>query len=875
VPVLNKAIQELFDTYGRMNATLGVEVPFTNQNIQTTVPLGYIDPATESISDGETQIWKITHNGVDTHPVHFHLVNVQVINRIGWDGTVKPPNANEVGWKETVRMNPLEDVIVAVRAKKPTLPGFGLPHSVRPLDPTQAIGATMGFSNLDPLTGNAMVPAVTNQVTDFGWEYVWHCHILGHEENDFMRPFIFQVTDTLPISPTGLAAKLVYPSQVNLTWSDNANNEIGYRIERRVGNGAYTVIKQALANATGYSDASAALNTAYSYRVTAFNAAGNSQSASVSISTPRVTGTILINGGAATTKVTAVTLSLTAKSASGTVTQMQFSQNGGNSWTAYEAFSATKALTLASSSNGLKTVSVRFKDSAGNVSSSFSATINLDTSLPVATILINGGALTTASSNVTLTLSATDADPVTQMQFSNDGGTTWSAFEPFSTTRAMTLTPAGSGIKTVAVRVMDALGSVSLSYSASITLNLPTVSSVSLTPVQPSPQQVGIAQVVFNAAATGGTGTYEYAFWYRLPTDTTWTLMQPYSQNASWTWNSAAKPVGTYYIQVYARSAGSILAYEAVSAKSFVITPLPATGATLIAAPTSPQVTGIPQVVFNASATGGSGTYEYAFYYRLPTATSWTLMQGYSQNASWAWNTAAVPAGTYYVQVYARSVGSVSAYEAIASKAFVIAPLAATGVALTSPQVSPQAVGTPQVVFNASATGGSGTYEYAFYYRLPTATTWTLMQSYSQNASWTWNTSAVPAGTYYIQVYARSAGSTAAYEAISAISYAFSVPPTTAVTLTPAPSSPQAAGIPQVVFNAAGSGGTGSYEYEFWYRLPTDTSWTLMQAYGQNSSWTWNTAAVPAGTYYFQVYARTLGSTAAYEAVSAKAFVLQ
>ncbi|MEI6153089.1 MAG: copper oxidase, partial [Deltaproteobacteria bacterium] len=38
-----KAIQELWDPYGRMNATLGVELPFTNNNIQTTIPLGYVD----------------------------------------------------------------------------------------------------------------------------------------------------------------------------------------------------------------------------------------------------------------------------------------------------------------------------------------------------------------------------------------------------------------------------------------------------------------------------------------------------------------------------------------------------------------------------------------------------------------------------------------------------------------------------------------------------------------------------------------------------------------------------------------------------------------------------------------------------------------
>ena len=105
-----------------MNATLGVELPFTNFLTQTTIPYGYVDPPTEIFKDGETQIWKITHNGVDTHFIHFHLFNVQVINRVGWDGAIKPPDANELGWKDTVRMNPLEDIIVALRPMKQNLP---------------------------------------------------------------------------------------------------------------------------------------------------------------------------------------------------------------------------------------------------------------------------------------------------------------------------------------------------------------------------------------------------------------------------------------------------------------------------------------------------------------------------------------------------------------------------------------------------------------------------------------------------------------------------------------------------------------------------------------------------------------------------------
>ena len=202
---LPKAIQELFDTAGRMNSTLGVELPATSALIQTTIPLGYIDPPTEEFTDGQTQVWKITHNGVDTHAIHFHLFNVQVINRVGWDGMIKPPDPNELGWKETVRMNPLEDVIVAMRAKSQTLP-FTLPDSVRPLDVTMPIGSTMGFTGVDPTTGNPLV--VTNQMTNFGWEYVWHCHLLGHEENDMMRPLVLRVGAatgaTVGVAPSSL-----------------------------------------------------------------------------------------------------------------------------------------------------------------------------------------------------------------------------------------------------------------------------------------------------------------------------------------------------------------------------------------------------------------------------------------------------------------------------------------------------------------------------------------------------------------------------------------------------------------------------------------------------------------------------------------------
>ncbi|WP_052807992.1 multicopper oxidase domain-containing protein [Methyloterricola oryzae] len=311
--VKTKAIQELFEpTYGRLNATLGVEVPFTSALTQTTIPLGYVDAPTEKFGDGEVQIWKITHNGVDTHPVHFHMLNVQLINRVGWDNFITPPEPNELGWKETIKMSPLEDVIVAVRAKKPALrqssaggsfaagSGFGLPNSSRLMDPSQPEGAMTGFTQIDPNTG--LPAAMYNQRVDYGWEYVWHCHILGHEENDFMRPVVFDAREVVPAAATGLAF-----NGGKLTWVDNANTEFQYTVQYRTSTtGAWTAVttEPLPANSTevSLSAAQQVSGTApyFEYQVVATGQAGSALSEVLTVGTPPLALPAQVTGLSAT-----------------------------------------------------------------------------------------------------------------------------------------------------------------------------------------------------------------------------------------------------------------------------------------------------------------------------------------------------------------------------------------------------------------------------------------------------------------------------------------------------------------------------------------------------------------------------------------------
>ncbi|MBI5233073.1 MAG: hypothetical protein HY880_01825, partial [Deltaproteobacteria bacterium] len=177
------------------------------------------------------------------------------------------------------------------------------------------------------------------------------------------------------------------------------------------------------------------------------------------------TGTISINGGAAYTISPVVTLTLGCSDATSGCNEMRFS-NDNAAWSSWETYSTTKSWTV-SLGDGPKTVYVQFKDTAGNGSGSYSDGITLDSIAPTGTVIINGGAGTTNSTFVTLTLTCADTySGCSEMKFSNDD-ITWSSWEPYSTSKTWTLT-SGTGRKIVSVRFKDAIGNASGSYSDAI-----------------------------------------------------------------------------------------------------------------------------------------------------------------------------------------------------------------------------------------------------------------------------------------------------------------------------------------------------------------------------------------------------------------------
>src|ERR1051326_688132 len=81
---------------------------------------------------------------------------------------------------------------------------------------------------------------------------------------------------TAPAAPSALLLSSPSPTQVNLSWTDNASDEVTFRIERKIAGGTYAEIASTAANVTTYSDTSVLANTSYFYRVKARNANGDS-----------------------------------------------------------------------------------------------------------------------------------------------------------------------------------------------------------------------------------------------------------------------------------------------------------------------------------------------------------------------------------------------------------------------------------------------------------------------------------------------------------------------------------------------------------------------------------------------------------------------
>ncbi len=179
-----------------------------------------------------------------------------------------------------------------------------------------------------------------------------------------------------------------------------------------------------------------------------------------------------------------VTLGITAEDATSALAEMMISNSISFEGASWETYSTSKTWTL-NTGDGTKTVYLKVKDNAGLISDAVSNTTILDTTAPTGlSISINSGQSYTNSTNVTLTLAATNA---TKMQFSNNG-TSWSSWETYATSKTNWPMTSTTGTKKVYFRAKDIAGNTATAVNDTITLDTtaPSISSVSSTGVSQS-----------------------------------------------------------------------------------------------------------------------------------------------------------------------------------------------------------------------------------------------------------------------------------------------------------------------------------------------------------------------------------------------------
>lgn len=185
-----------------------------------------LNALSELPNEGETELWEFINLTADAHPMHIHLVDFQILNRQEFDvdGYVKayesafpgggydhmtqkpfppgqyipgfgPPMNYSTGNPNALGGNP--DISKFLRGgTKPTLPYEAGWKDTVVAYPGEITRIVMRFAPTDfeiepnPLAkGYSFNPGA-------GWSYVWHCHILDHEDNEMMRPYFVK---SLPI----------------------------------------------------------------------------------------------------------------------------------------------------------------------------------------------------------------------------------------------------------------------------------------------------------------------------------------------------------------------------------------------------------------------------------------------------------------------------------------------------------------------------------------------------------------------------------------------------------------------------------------------------------------------------------------------------
>ena len=163
--------------------------------------------------------------------------------------------------------------------------------------------------------------------------------------------------------------------------------------------------------------------------------------------------------------------------------------------------------------------------------------------------------------------------------------------------------------------------------------------------------------------------------------------------------------------------------------------------------------------------------------------------------------------------------------------------------------------------WTAVTSGGIAPIQYQFW-RLD-GDGWHMVQDYSTSSVYAWTPASSDIGSHALQVWVKSAGSVATYDAWKGVSVSVPVPAAPSLTIAALGAVP-AAGQGSISWKATASCGIAPYQYRFW-RLDAD-GWHIVQDYSTSDTYTWSPGVADAGSHAVQAWVRVAGSSATYDA---------
>ncbi len=319
--------------------------------------------------------------------------------------------------------------------------------------------------------------------------------------------------------------------------------------------------------------------------------------------------------------------------------------------------------------------------------------------------------------------------------------------------------------------------------------------------------------VDITADAKGGTENYEYEIVYKTTDALGWETLQDYSANSSI--NFKPVKVGRYDIRVNVRDDNGTIATKDFSLEVNM------TALENLSSLSAENITLGDTVNINAAAKGGTGEYKYQIVYKKNSAEKWSTIQAYNVNSAVTFKLSS--AGTYDVCVKVKDTSNTEV-----KKFFTL--YVADNKLKNYSTISASSIELGEsVIVNAKATGSTGFYQYAFYYKKAADTKWTTKQGFKANSIVTIKPS--KATTYDICVKIKDNKGTVVkkYFTLEVTEKANKLSNISALSDT------EIALGEKITVSASANGSTGFYQYAVSYKNTNDTDWTTVQDYSANS----------------------------------------